>query len=284
MEKGDYKVIGSYKNKETMYTVKCKICGYIKDVTTYNFNKNSMKHTRMNCKEDYDLYCIGCVFGDYKIIKKTEEKNLSNEYYFIGKCEKCGIEIKRTISQFKKFKYKHGDKICFNNLTENEYKKVVLQRFYNMYQRCNNKNNSNYAHYGARGIKLEYKYAIDLYFDFIDELKAHSSIYGIKNSTFDRIDVDGNYCKSNLRITTQKVQSTNTTREKYFILTAGEKLVLSNSAMECGRVLGINGRSVGNVVRGQSKTCGGWRLHSVYNSIEEIENPLLESVTTKVIV
>ena len=38
------------------------------------------------------------------------------------------------------------------------------------------------------------------------------------------------------------------------------ELYLSNDSMEFGRCFNINGRSVGNCVRGNSKTCGNFRF------------------------
>ena len=75
-----------------------------------------------------------------------------------------------------------------------------MERYYNMYQRCNNPNDSGYEHYGGRGIKLEYENAIDLYFDFIDEFRKLAETNPINTISFDRIDINGNYCKNNLRL------------------------------------------------------------------------------------
>lgn len=126
-----------------------------------------------------------------------------------------------------------------------------------MKQRCENPNNNNYKHYGQRGITCEYKYAIDLYMDFAEELQQKIKQNGLKNATFDRIDVNKGYYKDNLRITTQKVQCTNTTKQRIFIIEKDNERIIGNNAMEVGRQLNINGRSLGNMVRGSSKSAGG---------------------------
>ncbi len=217
--------------------------------------------------------------GDYEIVSYL------GNYKYKVKCSKCGIETISTLQSLisKSDSYAHGIR-CFKSIPNSKYKKVILERFQNMNQRCNNPNNTNYSHYGARGIKLEYQYPIDLYLDFIDELKAHSEKYGLRNSTFDRIDVNGNYCKTNLRITTQSVQSTNTTKKILFILEKDGDKVLCDNSMAFGKAYNTNGRAIGNVVRGTVKTAGGWRLYAKFAPNINIDKIVeTESVTTKLI-
>ena len=192
----------------------------------------------------------------------------------------------RSLHSFKKFNYIHGD-TCFKNVPDSEYKCTIGTRFNDMKNRCNNPNHKMYKFYGQRGIKLLYKYPVDLYHDFIEELKEHSRIYGLRNSTFDRIDVNGNYCKDNLRITTQKIQNVNQHRKKFFIIEKENKRILADSAMEVGRYLNINGRSIGNVIRKQSKSAGGWKLYKILNNVskENIDEIIKnEDVTTNLII
>ena len=69
-----------------------------------------------------------------------------------------------------------------------------------------------------------------------------------------------------------------------FILEKDNEKVLCDNPMCFGRIFNVNGRSVGNVVRGSSKTAGGWKLTRIVGldeNIEEIINN--EGVTTKLI-
>lgn len=237
-----------------------------------------MNHDGQNCREDYYDSWIGKIIGDYRVISRDDNFN-----YKI-RCLRCNTEgsVKlRTLQLSQGFS--HGLK-CFKYLPDDGFKKVVYERLNDMKQRCNNPNNDNYAHYGARGIKVDYDNPMDLYVDFIDELKEHSARHGINNSTFDRIDVDGDYTKQNLRIATQNMQSTNTTRKRLFILEKDGERVISDSAMEFGRKYGVNGRSIGNVIRGQSHTAGGWRLVRIIEPNEIISDIIVaEDVTTNLI-
>lgn len=278
----DYIIIKTYyKNHAKWHTVQCSKCGHIKEISDDGYQRAKLLCNGTNCKEDYYNKFTGKIFGNY-IVDKVDK------HYCEMHCLVCNTkEIITTQALLKankgKESYKHGVR-CIKNVPDSKIKQSIITRFNDMKQRCNNKNHNNYSNYGARGIQCKYKYAVDLYYDFYDELLEHSKKYGLENSTFDRIDVNGNYEKSNLRIATQSIQSTNTTRKKLFILEKDNVRVLCDNAMEFGKMYNVNGRSIGNVVRGDSKTAGGWRLVRIVGTNENIEEIIkAESVTTKLI-
>lgn len=258
--------------------LKCKVCGHT--VRKHLKEIAEMRHSASRCGEDYYKNMIGSVYGDQRIVGFS--RYVDREVLYECECVKCGVKSYRKASVLRK-ELKHGRE-CYKQIPNSPIKTAIAQRWSDMYERCNNPKNNNYIHYGARGIKLKYKCPMDLYMDFAEELASHAKIHGLRNSTFDRIDVNGNYEKENLRIATQSIQSTNTTKKKIFILKKGGASVISDNTMHCGRVLGVNGRSIGNVVRGKSKTAGGWKLGRIlspeedpYKVIEE------EGVTTNLL-
>ena len=112
--------------------------------------------------------------------------------------------------------------------------KTRIYKTYNsMKKRCYNENNSDYKHYGARGIKLCDEWiGKDGFINFYD--------WSMKNGyqehlTIDRIDVDGNYEPNNCRWVELKIQENNRTNNR-IITFNGETHTLA----EWSEITGIN--------------------------------------------
>lgn len=86
-----------------------------------------------------------------------------------------------------------------------------------IYRTTNNKS-TDWSRYGGRDIKVCDKWKNDFmsfYLDMFDGYKKHCDTYGLKNTTIDRIDVNGNYEKSNCRWATLKEQQNNKTTNRF---------------------------------------------------------------------
>lgn len=131
-------------------------------------------------------------FNIYKCLKCGKEKALSEYGVRIGHSTTCGC--------MRGFQNKHG---------------LRRTRFYkcwsSMKSRCFRKKDISYKYYGARGIIvydrwLEFEnFRDDMHKSYLE----HCEEFGVKQTTLDRIDVNGNYCKENCKWATYKEQNNN---------------------------------------------------------------------------
>lgn len=106
--------------------------------------------------------------------------------------------------------------------------RVSIHRIYGVWQhikqRCYNKNNPFYKHYGQRGIVMCDRWR-NSFENFRDDMFSSFQ----EGLTLDRIDVNGGYCKENCRWADRETQDNNRT-DTIFIEYNGEKMGLAQWA------------------------------------------------------
>lgn len=112
-------------------------------------------------------------------------------------------------------------------------------RFYRIWvgmkTRTTNKNHTWYKHYGGKGITITPKwlkfegFLEDMFESYLD----HVQLYGITDTSLDRIDGNGNYSKDNCKWATKTEQSRNSASNIY-VEVNGEKRQLAELAEESG--------------------------------------------------
>lgn len=119
------------------------------------------------------------------------------------------------------------------NQHQESWKGSLRGRFQNIRQRCTNPNSNAYKNYGGRGIKCIWETYAAFERDMLPGYIEHVEEHGEKDTTIDRVDVDGNYCKENCRWATWSVQNNNR-RFLNLITIDGETKTLEVWAREYG--------------------------------------------------
>lgn len=172
-------------NKKLIYECKCD-CGNISNVRDEVLKKSQSRFC-IRCNNQKEKIEVGYKIGKWTVIQeiKTEEKRK----VYIVQCE-CG-----KIKTQKGIRLRFGDSLGCRKCGSTKHDLVhskTYSTWESMIQRCNNPKNTNYKHYGARGIKVCESWHI--FENFISDMGERP-----ENKELDRINNDGNYEKSNCR-------------------------------------------------------------------------------------
>ena len=179
---------------------------------------------------------LGAIYGKLTVLRRSQKKNPKNALWDCicacglsvtvatpnlrsGNTRSCGCErTKKTIARATR----HGATAGGKNTSE-----YGIWR--EMRQRCNNPASVSYARYGGRGITVCVEWD-NSFIQFLSDMGQRPS-----GMSLERIDNDGNYCKSNCKWAT-RVEQANNTRNNVWIAYAGYNMTLSQWA----RFLGVS--------------------------------------------
>lgn len=177
---------------------------------------------------------IGQKFGKLKVILELEERAKGGGKQYLCQCD-CG---NTTIVRSDHLKSGHTTSCGCNKIMITSHRKSqsnLYRRWDKIKQRCYNKNNHAYKHYGGRGIVMcdEWRDDFMAFYDWA----INNGYY--KNLTIDRIDVNGNYEPNNCRWVDYTTQNNN--RSNTIYITCNGK---TQSVMQWCRELNLNPSTV----------------------------------------
>mgnify|MGYP001569572219 FL=1 len=157
-----------------------------------------IKHVRVKKRGSTYWKCL-CDCGNFKVIKGA--------YLTSGnKTKSCGCLMKEVSA-------KNAKKLKFVNISHNMSRTYFYRVLIDINQRCNNSRNKRYKDYGGRGIKCLWnsfeEFKDDMYESYLEHKGKIEKIGIKKNTTIERINTNGDYCKENCQWATQKQQGRN---------------------------------------------------------------------------
>lgn len=202
-----------------------------------------------------------------KIEHKQRGKYLRPYIFYYCICE-CGKEVERERGTLltkktkiincgcyqkeiaKKINFKHG------------YSQHKINRTYlSMKERIYNPNNSHYKDYGGRGINICERWLNFEFFleDMLKSYMEHVEKFGERNTTLDRIDVNGDYEPNNCRWATFLEQGKNKRNNKEIKVThkATGEVFIDASIRSISRKTGVSTHFIKTVLRNETKRYSG---------------------------
>jgi len=220
---------GSIKNGVTKWNCICD-CGIEREVSSGHLRAGESESCGCLRLEEMRLNLVGKRVG--KLTVKSFYGIKSNGTYWNCICD-CGVEkiVKGgTLSNnlIKSCGCGRGEMLIERNTTHGMAGTKFYKTWKGIKQRCTNKNAPHYNNYGGRGIKFsdEWNNFNTFKKDMYQEYLNHVDKFGKKNTSIDRIDVNGGYCKENCRWATAAIQMNNKTNNRRITFN-GENLTIS---------------------------------------------------------
>lgn len=142
-------------------------------------------------KGKFDYWLFRCDCSNFVVYRKNNVTSTK------GKTKSCGCLSRENLTLGTLSTITHG-------MSDTKFYYV----FKTMKNRCENPKSEKYYSYGARGIKCLWNSFEEFKKDMYESYVKHLEEYG-RDTSIDRVDVNGNYCKENCKWATAKEQANN---------------------------------------------------------------------------
>lgn len=188
----------------------------------------------MGKKREEEYQIIGKKYGELTILGYSEKKGNKGKSFVYCVCD-CGNKKEVLFTNLKAGTVQSCGCKRKRNFLKHGKSGTKLYAIYNgMKQRCYCKTSKEYKNYGGRGISL-----CDEWLNSFESFEKWAYSVGFDENknrneqSIDRIDVNGNYCPENCKLSTIKEQARNKTNTIRYELN-GEKLTLSEISEKYG--------------------------------------------------
>ena len=179
------------------------------------------------------------------------------------RCSKCGrTKIMSYYNLVNRIGSNH--QWCCRQI-KGKYPQHFYRKWSDMRTRTTNEKHDDFYLYGGRGINSDaWKYFIDFYDDMYDSYSEHVEEFGEHETSLERINVNGNYCKENCCWVTLKEQAGNRRTNKTFkAISPNGDIFLEKNQRKFAEEHNLMPQAINNCLSGLAKSHKGWKFEYV---------------------